>query len=163
MEWSSVSISIPFWLCCRLHNKGFYLQLGLQKMVSKTETRELHRHVTLTVDGNRVELPDIAGLIILNIQSWGAGADPWGTASDPVSQWGGDHLGLGVGAWVYGIVRQEKIRSVDSIHGSSLELVSLCGSRTPGSLSLCKLPHSMYVGMCTCVCEGEGPCHQSDN
>ncbi len=56
-------------------------------MVSKTETRELRRHVTLTVDGNRVELPDIAGLIILNIQSWGAGADPWGTTNDPVSQY----------------------------------------------------------------------------
>ena len=61
------------------------MQLGLQKMVQRTETRELRRHIALTVDGNRVELPDIAGLIVLNIQSWGAGADPWGTTSDPVS------------------------------------------------------------------------------
>lgn len=70
--------------CYRLHNKSFYLQLGLQKMVTKSETRELRRHVTLTVDGTRVDIPDIAGLVILNIQSWGAGADPWGTSSDPV-------------------------------------------------------------------------------
>lgn len=68
----------------RLHNKGFYLQLGLQKMVHKTETRELRRHVALTVDRKRIDLPDIAGLIVLNIQSWGAGADPWGTTNDPV-------------------------------------------------------------------------------
>ncbi len=72
-------------LCmCRLHNKGYYVQLSLQKMISKDELRDLRRHVTLTVDGNRVELPDIAGLIVLNIQSWGAGADPWGSTNDQV-------------------------------------------------------------------------------
>ena len=69
----------------RLHNKGFYLQLGLQKMVHRSETRELNRHVTLTVDGKEIKLPDIAGLIVLNIQSWGAGADPWGSTNDPAS------------------------------------------------------------------------------
>lgn len=74
----------PVILHVRLHNKSYYLQLGLQKMVSRGETRELRRHVTLTVDGNRVDLPDIAGMIVLNIQSWGAGADPWGTTNDPV-------------------------------------------------------------------------------
>jgi len=68
----------------RLHNKSYYLQLGLQKMMSKDELQELRRHITLTVDGNRVTLPDIAGLIVLNIQSWGAGADPWGSTNDPV-------------------------------------------------------------------------------
>ena len=54
-------------------------------MVTRDELRELRRHVVLTVDGNRVQLPDIAGLIVLNIKSWGAGADPWGnTSDDPV-------------------------------------------------------------------------------
>ena len=70
---------------CRFHNKGVYLQLGLQKMISKGDTKDLHKHITVFADGRRVDLPDVEGVVFLNIQSWGAGADAWGTSQDPVS------------------------------------------------------------------------------
>ena len=69
---------------CRFHNKGVYLQLGLQKMVSKGAVSKLHQHILVFVDDRLVDLPDCEGIVFLNIQSWGAGADPWGTSSDPV-------------------------------------------------------------------------------
>jgi diacylglycerol kinase (ATP) len=69
----------------RFHNKGVYFQLGLQKMMTKSECSNLQRHVRLTVDGKKVDLPELEGLIFLNIQSWGAGKDPWGSATDSVS------------------------------------------------------------------------------
>ena len=56
-----------------------YLQLGLQKMICKSDTKELHRHIHIFVDGRRVDLPELEGVLFLNIQSWGSGADPWGT------------------------------------------------------------------------------------
>ena len=83
-----ILIHIICWLECthgRFHNKGFYLQLGLQKMVSKGAVSKLHQHITLFVDERVVNLPDCEGIVFLNIQSWGAGADPWGTANDPVN------------------------------------------------------------------------------
>jgi diacylglycerol kinase (ATP) len=66
----------------RFHNKGVYFQLGLQKMVSKSECSNIQKHLKLTVDGNKVDLPELEGIIILNIRSWGAGKDPWGSAAD---------------------------------------------------------------------------------
>lgn len=70
---------------CRFHNKSVYLQLGLQKMISKGETKDLRKHINVYADGKRVDLPDIEGVVFLNIQSWGAGADAWGSSQDPVS------------------------------------------------------------------------------
>ena len=68
----------------RFHNKGVYLQLGLQKMVSKGEVSKLHQHIRVFVDDRVIDLPECEGIVFLNIQSWGAGADPWGSASDSV-------------------------------------------------------------------------------
>lgn len=51
----------------RIHNKGFYFKMGLQKMVKKRLVKDLHRHIRLEVDGRLVELPPVEGIIILNI------------------------------------------------------------------------------------------------
>lgn len=51
-------------------------------MVAK-ET-ELHKHLRVTVDGEELKLPSLEGLVLLNIQSWAAGADPWGTTGSEV-------------------------------------------------------------------------------
>jgi len=73
-------------LVCRFHNKGVYFQLGLQKMVNKGDTANLKQHINVyNAEGGKVDLPDVEGLVFLNIQSWGAGADAWGTSQDPVS------------------------------------------------------------------------------
>ncbi|XP_022709842.1 diacylglycerol kinase theta-like isoform X2 [Varroa jacobsoni] len=66
----------------RLHNKGVYVKMGLRKMVSRKTWRDLHREVKLEVDGKTVELPPVEGIIILNILSWGSGANPWGPERD---------------------------------------------------------------------------------
>lgn len=36
----------------------------------------------LQVDGKHVELPPLEGIVILNILSWGSGANPWGPEKD---------------------------------------------------------------------------------
>ena len=53
-------------------------------MVSKGAVSKLHQHILIFVDDKLVNLPECEGIVLLNIQSWGAGADPWGTSSDPV-------------------------------------------------------------------------------
>ncbi|XP_054437825.1 diacylglycerol kinase theta [Pteronotus mesoamericanus] len=63
----------------RLHNKGVYVRVGLQKM---SHSRSLHREIRLQVEQQEVELPSIEGLIFINIPSWGSGADLWGPDSD---------------------------------------------------------------------------------
>ncbi|XP_037118931.1 diacylglycerol kinase theta-like isoform X4 [Syngnathus acus] len=63
----------------RFHNKGVYVKVGLQKI---SATRSLHRELQLHVDGRNVALPNIEGLIFLNIPSWGSGADLWGSEAD---------------------------------------------------------------------------------
>ncbi|XP_008204918.2 diacylglycerol kinase theta isoform X2 [Nasonia vitripennis] len=62
----------------RLHNKSVYVKMGLRKMVGRKPCKDLHREIRLEVDGKVVELPQVEGIIILNILSWGSGANPWG-------------------------------------------------------------------------------------
>lgn len=62
----------------RLHNKGVYVKMGLKKIVGRKSVKELHKEVRLEVDGKVVDLPPVEGIIILNILSWGSGANPWG-------------------------------------------------------------------------------------
>lgn len=62
----------------RLHNKKVYVQMSLRKMVNKHTCKDLQRCIRLEVDGKLVDLPPVEGIIILNILSWGSGANPWG-------------------------------------------------------------------------------------
>ncbi|XP_019864703.1 diacylglycerol kinase theta isoform X3 [Aethina tumida] len=66
----------------RLHNKSVYVKMGLRKMVGPKMCKDLHKEVRLEVDGRLVELPQVEGIIILNILSWGSGANPWGVEKD---------------------------------------------------------------------------------
>uniref|UniRef100_A0A3B3YLM5 Diacylglycerol kinase n=1 Tax=Poecilia mexicana TaxID=48701 RepID=A0A3B3YLM5_9TELE len=63
----------------RFHNKGVYVKVGLQKI---SRSRSLHKELQLQVDKQPVPLPNIEGLIFLNIPSWGSGADLWGSEAD---------------------------------------------------------------------------------
>ncbi|KAK1875801.1 Diacylglycerol kinase theta [Dissostichus eleginoides] len=47
-----------------------------------TSSRSLHKELKLQVDAQEVQLPNIEGLIFLNIPSWGSGADLWGSEVD---------------------------------------------------------------------------------
>ncbi|VDO03540.1 unnamed protein product [Rodentolepis nana] len=78
---------LVFLQCCRLnlaliHNKSVYFKMGLRKMVNQTKCKDLHQNVLIEVDGKLLDLPPIEGIIILNILSWGAGANPWGVEKD---------------------------------------------------------------------------------
>ncbi|XP_053947468.1 diacylglycerol kinase theta isoform X4 [Anastrepha obliqua] len=66
----------------RLHNKGYYVKMGLRKIVGRKTVKDLHKELKLEVDGKVVELPPVEGIIILNILSWGSGANPWGPDKD---------------------------------------------------------------------------------
>ncbi|KAK5864312.1 hypothetical protein PBY51_015564 [Eleginops maclovinus] len=63
----------------RFHNKRVYVKAGLQKISC---SRSLHKELTLQVDAQDIPLPNIEGLIFLNIPSWGSGADLWGSEVD---------------------------------------------------------------------------------
>ncbi|VDL89539.1 unnamed protein product [Schistocephalus solidus] len=66
-----------------IHNKSVYFKMGLRKMVNQqTKCKDLHQNVVIEVDGKQLDLPPIEGIIILNILSWGAGANPWGVEKD---------------------------------------------------------------------------------
>ncbi|KAK3725289.1 hypothetical protein RRG08_005349 [Elysia crispata] len=62
----------------RLHNKGVYLKMGIRRMVNRKSTKDLYKNIKVEVDGKPIELPPVEGIIILNILSWGSGANPWG-------------------------------------------------------------------------------------
>uniref|UniRef100_A0AA85JKA2 Diacylglycerol kinase n=1 Tax=Trichobilharzia regenti TaxID=157069 RepID=A0AA85JKA2_TRIRE len=66
----------------RIHNKSVYLKMGLRKMVNRTKCKDLHQNIIVEVDGRQLDLPPLEGVIILNILSWGAGANPWGVEKD---------------------------------------------------------------------------------
>ena len=68
----------------RLHNKGVYVKMSLNKMVQRSGNlcRDLHKVVSLECDGVPVKLPSgLEGIVILNIQSWASGCDAWGSDS----------------------------------------------------------------------------------
>ncbi|XP_044574219.1 diacylglycerol kinase theta isoform X3 [Drosophila ananassae] len=66
----------------RLRNKGYYVKMGLRKIVGRKAVKDLHKELRLEVDGKIVDLPPVDGIIILNILSWGSGANPWGPDKD---------------------------------------------------------------------------------
>ena len=53
--------------CFRLHNKSVYFKMGLRKMVNRRSCKDLHKNIIVEVDGKRIDLPPVEGIIILNI------------------------------------------------------------------------------------------------
>jgi len=51
----------------RNYNKIIYTIIGLEKFVFPSKCRDLHKKIELEVDGKRVELPPLEGILILNI------------------------------------------------------------------------------------------------
>ncbi|CAJ0958372.1 unnamed protein product, partial [Mesorhabditis belari] len=66
----------------RLFNKTQYVKIGLQKALFERTCKDLWKRIELEVDGKIIELPNIEGIIVLNLLSWGSGANPWGTAKE---------------------------------------------------------------------------------
>ncbi|VDD74769.1 unnamed protein product [Mesocestoides corti] len=66
----------------RLHNKSVYFKIGLRKMVNRSTCKDLHKKVVVEADGKVLDLPPLEGIVVLNILSWGGGANPWGLDKD---------------------------------------------------------------------------------
>ena len=51
----------------RIQAKGYYLKTGLRKMMKKGGFKDFTRDIILEVDGKRIELPSLEGIVIMNI------------------------------------------------------------------------------------------------
>ncbi|XP_070395199.1 diacylglycerol kinase theta isoform X2 [Dermacentor albipictus] len=95
----------------RLHNKGVYVKMGLRKMVSRKTWKDLHKEIDLEVDGKTVDLPPVEGIIILNILSWGSGANPWGPEKEDMFSKPTHYDGMLEVVGVTGVVHMGQIQS----------------------------------------------------
>nr|XP_045595029.1 diacylglycerol kinase epsilon-like isoform X1 [Procambarus clarkii] len=67
----------PFYICRnRLLNKMIYFTFGT-KDVFEHECKDLDQKLDLYMDQQKVELPNMEAVVVLNIASWGAGVRPW--------------------------------------------------------------------------------------
>ncbi len=60
----------------RLINKLLFFVYGTKDVLER-ECRDLDKILELSLDGERVELPNIESIVVLNIPCWGAGVRPW--------------------------------------------------------------------------------------
>lgn len=95
----------------RLHNKGVYVKQAIRKMVNKSSGSNLNKAIKLEVDGKPVHFPHIEGMIILNILSWGSGANPWGPEIEDRFSKPTHHDGMLEVVGVTGIVHMGQIQS----------------------------------------------------
>ncbi|XP_046350974.1 diacylglycerol kinase theta-like isoform X3 [Haliotis rufescens] len=95
----------------RLHNKGVYLKMGLRKMVNRKSCKDLHRHIKLEVDGKLIDLPQVEGIIILNILSWASGSNPWGPEKEDIFAKPTHYDGMLEVVGVTGVVHMGQIHS----------------------------------------------------
>jgi hypothetical protein len=51
----------------RIQAKGYYIKTGIRKMMKKGGLKDFTRDIILEVDGKRVDLPSLEGIIIMNI------------------------------------------------------------------------------------------------
>ncbi|TGZ68837.1 hypothetical protein CRM22_004063 [Opisthorchis felineus] len=95
----------------RIHNKGVYFKIGLRKMMNRTACKDLHKQIVVVADGKLLTLPPIEGLIVLNIHSWGGGANPWGLEKDDVFSKPTHYDGLLEVVGISGVVHMGQIYS----------------------------------------------------
>ncbi|KAI6656864.1 Diacylglycerol kinase theta-like [Oopsacas minuta] len=70
----------------RIYNKFQYAKLGAELMI-ENQAYNLRRDLEIQVDGETIDFPpNIVGIVVLNINSWAAGGDAWGCATDPKFQ-----------------------------------------------------------------------------
>eukprot|EP00095_Tigriopus_kingsejongensis_P001109 maker-scaffold622_size123092-snap-gene-0.19 protein:Tk01109 transcript:maker-scaffold622_size123092-snap-gene-0.19-mRNA-1 annotation:"diacylglycerol kinase epsilon" len=60
----------------RLFNKLLYFIYGTKDVLER-ECKDLDKILELEMDGQKVDLPNVESVVILNIPCWGAGVRPW--------------------------------------------------------------------------------------
>ena len=72
----------PFYLISsRIINKLIYFSYGTKDVLER-ECKNLDQILELHMDGQKIELPSVESVVILNIPCWGAGVRPWTLGSD---------------------------------------------------------------------------------
>lgn len=67
----------------RLLNKAVYLFYGTKDCLIQ-ECKDLNKKVELELDGERINLPNLEGIVVLNIGNWGGGCRLWeGMGDEP--------------------------------------------------------------------------------
>lgn len=51
-------------------------------MVNRSTCKDLQKKIVVEADGRVLDLPPLEGIVVLNILSWGGGANPWGGDKD---------------------------------------------------------------------------------
>ena len=108
------------------------MKVSMRKIFNgRRDCKDLHKKIKLEVDGKYVELPPIEGIIILNIMSWGSGANIWGPEKDEKftkpNHWDGMLEVVGV----QGVVHLGKIQSglrsaIRIVQGSHIKIHMTC-------------------------------------
>ncbi|XP_071869756.1 diacylglycerol kinase epsilon isoform X1 [Bombus fervidus] len=71
----------------RLFNKLLYLCFGMQQVVER-DCKDLDKNIELYLDEEKVNLPSIESIVILNIPSWAAGVDLWNMGLEGHEEYG---------------------------------------------------------------------------
>lgn len=80
---NKVSLLVP--TCFSRSRQSVYVMKGMDALM-KRPCRDVIESIVLIADGVPLKLPsDLEGIIVLNISSFGAGADPWGDDKDQAS------------------------------------------------------------------------------
>ncbi|XP_003382870.1 PREDICTED: diacylglycerol kinase epsilon-like [Amphimedon queenslandica] len=75
--------SRPDLFTSRLINKAWYLGFGARDVIEQS-CKNLPNKIELYIDDVPVKLPDLEGIVILNINSWSSGCSVW----SPSDEWG---------------------------------------------------------------------------
>lgn len=43
--------------------------------------------IQVELDDKKIDLPEIEGVVVLNISSWGGGCEPWAGGDAPTARW----------------------------------------------------------------------------
>lgn len=60
----------------RIFNKFLYMGYGTKNFLER-QCKNLHDKMTIFIDDQRIVLPEVEAIVVLNIPSWGAGVRPW--------------------------------------------------------------------------------------
>ena len=69
----------------RARNKAHYVQIGLAASFSHP-CKNLGKFVSMVGDGEIIDTSSFEGMVVLNIPSFGGGADPWGSGGSKQKQ-----------------------------------------------------------------------------
>lgn len=70
MSLNNQNLSFPF--CLQL----MYFIYGSKDVIAQ-ECKNLHQRIELELDGKKINLPQLEGILVLNISSWCGGCEIW--------------------------------------------------------------------------------------